>query len=96
MREELGDSASPAHGHPAAIRVNACPPKVAQVQERIGCLDAPVPGMARADDADGPGPVLVEDAQHVLFILGQVSLAWAEANVAAEVADVRYAFRLHG
>ena len=95
MREELGDSASAAHGDPTAIRVNAYPPKVAQIHERIGCLDAPVPGMARADNADSPVSVLVQDAQHVLFIPGQVSLAWAEANVAAEVADVRYAPRLH-
>ena len=96
MREEFGDSAPSTHGDPATIGVDVYSPKVAQVQERIGCLDAGVPGMARADDAYGPGPVLVQDAQHILFIPGQVSLARPETDVSPEIPDVRYAPRPHG
>ena len=96
MRQEFGNAASRTHEDPVTVGVNLDPPKVAQVQERIGCLDAPVPGMARADDPHRPGPVLVQDAQHIGLVLGQVSIARAETNVPPEVSDVRCASRRHG
>ena len=96
MRQEFSDAASSTDGDTAPVAVDLYLPKVPQVQERIGCLDAPVPGMARADDAHRPGPVLVQDAQHTLFVRGQVSVARAETNVPAEVSYGRCACRLHG